>query len=57
MGELLQSWGILSALRRRGWGTTGARSTPNTPPPFSCSSSPSHEQIELSHLNIQVSKI
>ncbi|RXG73392.1 hypothetical protein Avbf_00330, partial [Armadillidium vulgare] len=55
MNDLLQSWGIIGAFKRRGWGTGGTRSTPSTPPPIN-RSSPNHEHIELSHLNIQCRK-
>ena len=54
VGELLQGWGLLGILRRKG-GFGGARSTPATPPTYSRSSSPSHEHIELTQLGLQVS--
>lgn len=54
MGEWLQGWGLLGALRKRSGAPGVARSTPATPPTHSHPSSPSHEHIELRQLSFQV---
>lgn len=54
VGEWLQGWGLLGALRKRSGAPGVARSTPATPPTHSHPSSPSHEHIELRQLSFQV---
>ncbi|XP_042870221.1 uncharacterized protein LOC122252045 [Penaeus japonicus] len=53
VGEWLQGWGLLGALRKRSGAPGVARSTPATPPTHSHPSSPSHEHIELRQLSFQ----
>ncbi|XP_076030545.1 uncharacterized protein LOC143018876 [Oratosquilla oratoria] len=53
VGDWLNGWGLLGALRRRSGVGSGMRSMPATPPTNSHPSSPAHEHIELNNLNME----